>query len=109
MKNPESKLTREQYQVIQEGLDALLKRDGLVRCDQIHQIASEITRQQLSLQEEELTDAVLKKEREKKEAEEKQQKERESLEVVKDLAKEKNTEPKGVTDGPPSKRARNTA
>lgn len=105
MKHPESKLTRDQYQVIHEGLDSLLKRDGLARCDQIYKIASEITRQQLSLQEEELTDAVLKKEQEKKEAEKK----KEALEVVKDLEKEKNPEPKGVTDGPPSKRARNTA
>ena len=81
MNYPECKLSLEQYQVINKAFDVLLKEGGMAVVNQVFPIGLEITRMQEEL---------------RKEMTKEQMKQNEDKSTLK--------EPKGVTDGPPTRK-----
>jgi|GEM_PF-6029346 hypothetical protein len=102
MKQPEIKLTPNQIHIIHAALSRHLKKHHYDIVEDVAQIKDQLRRYEIELQEEHITEQVLKKEEAKKQAEESKKK---GPEVIPLKSDKKGDEPKGVSDGPPNKPA----
>ena len=114
MEKPKLELEQQEIQKLLEGLDMLLKQGGINAAAAIYPIGAKLSQFQVDLEKHRLRSMIAEEDEAKAKAEEalaeqekKNEETQKALEVVKDLTEGKPGKPgpKGVTDGPPNKKA----